>query len=169
MANIELNTEFEKVKAISEYQFGSKITEYLFNNLKDIKYQKSKTTNKIRYIYNSDELLLTLKPDTGLFSLSFLSAKIIIENFESPTLRCVVKNEVSEFIKSGRNVFCKHVVDIDNKLRVLDEVIVVSENQEILAIGRLKVPVPNIKQFKNGIAILVRKGINKYVKIKNLP
>lgn len=105
--------------------------------------------------------MLTLRPTNGLYTLSLFSAEKIIENTKPPRLRTIIKNEVAEFIKKGRNVFCKHVIGIDNNLRALDEVIVVNEDDELLGIGRLKIPVPYIKTFKKGIAIKIRKGINK--------
>ena len=76
-------------------------------------------------------------------------------------MRIIVLTEISEFIKKGRNVFCKHVVEVDNNLRPLDEVIVVNQKDELLAIGRLKLPVDFITSFKTGLAVLVRKGVDK--------
>lgn len=153
--------ELRKIKAISDYQFGIDITDILFDDKEKISVERSKNTNKIRYVYFQDKLLLTLKPTDGFLTLSFLSAKKIIENTESPRLRTIILTDVSEFIKKGRNVFNKHVVDIDSKLRPLDEVIVVNQNDELLGIGRLKIPVPYIRTFKSGIAINIRKGVNK--------
>jgi len=150
-----------KVKAICDYQFDPEITDILFDNQEEIRLERSKNTNKIRYIYIKDNLLLTLRPNNGFFTLSFFSAKKIISNTTPPKLRAVVSTEISDFIKNGRNVFCKHVIDIDENLRPMDEVIIVDQNDELLAIGRLKIPIAYVKTFKNGVAINVRKGINK--------
>jgi predicted RNA-binding protein (TIGR00451 family) len=79
----------------------------------------------------------------------------------TPNLRVIVLNEISEFIMKGRNVFCKHVVDVDENLRPLDEVIVVNQKDELLGIGKLKIPVPYVKSFKRGIAVNIRKGVYK--------
>ena len=150
-----------KVTAICDYQFDPEITDILFDNKEGIHFERSKNTNKIRYIYKRDNLLLTLRPTNGFFTLSFFSAQKIIDNTTPPKLRAIILNEVSEYIKKGRNVFCKHIIDIDENLRPMDEVIVVDQNDELLAIGRLKLPIPYVKTFKNGVAINVRKGINK--------
>jgi predicted RNA-binding protein (TIGR00451 family) len=133
----------------------------LLKDIENIRIERSRTTNKIRYIYYENELILTLRPNNGFFTLSLNSAKKIIDKTLSPKLRVVVLNEISEFIKRGRNVFCKHVVGIDDELRPSDEVIVVNQNDELLAIGRLKLPVGYVKSFSNGIAVNVRKGVNK--------
>ena len=158
---IDLLLGLRKLQGICDYQFDHEITKILFHDLDKITIERSRNTGKIRYIHFNDRILLTLRPNNGFFTLSLSSAKKIIDNTKSPRLRVIVMNEISEFIKKGRNVFCKHVVDIDENLRPMDEVIVVNQRDELLAIGRLKVPVSYTKSFKNGIAINVRKGINK--------
>ncbi|MFW9822293.1 MAG: PUA domain-containing protein [Candidatus Thorarchaeota archaeon] len=150
-----------QVKAISDYQFGKDITDLLFKDEDKIRIERSVATQKIRYIYLDGELLLFLRPNNGLFTLSMHSARIIIENTTTPKLRVIVLNDISEFIKKGRNVFCKHVMDVDEKLRASDEVIVVNQNDELLAIGRLKLPPIYMTSLSSGIAVNVRKGIHK--------
>ena len=150
-----------KLKGISDYQFGPDITDILFNDLDKIKIIRSKYTGKIRYIHLKEDLLLTLKPTNGFFTLGFLAADMIIKSTSTPKLRAVVLNEISEFIREGRNVFCKHILDIDEYLRPNDEIIVVNQEQEILAIGRVKIPIPYIKYFNRGVGIDVRKGNRK--------
>jgi len=150
-----------QIKAISDYQFGTEITDILFDEIDQISVERSPNTNKIRYIYYNDNLLLTLRPTNGFFTLTLFSAAKIINNTSSPKLRVIVLNDISEFIKKGRNVFCKHVIGIDENLRPLDEVIVVNQEDELLGIGKLKIPVNYIKTFSSGIAVNIRKGIHK--------
>ena len=150
-----------QVKAISDYQFGQSITDILFSDIQNIRIERSRTTHKIRYIYHKEKLMLTLRPNNGFFTLSLYSSNILIKRIAPPKIRVIVLNEISDFIKKGRNVFCRHVVNIDENLRPMDEIIVVDQNNELLAIGRLKLPIAYVKTFKNGVAINVRKGINK--------
>lgn len=150
-----------KIKAISDYQFGNDITDILFNKEETLTIERSKNTKKIRYVYYNNNLLLSLRPTNGFFTLSLFSARKIINNIPTPRLRVSVLTDISEFIKKGRNVFCKHVVEVDSNLRPLDEVIVVNQEDELLAIGRLKIPVDLITSFTTGIAVMVRKGVNK--------
>lgn len=152
---------FRQLKAISDYQFGKDITDILFDDITQITIERSQNTNKIRYIYYNNQLLLTLRPTNGFFTFTLFSASKLVNNTSSPKLRVIVLTDISEFIKKGRNVFCKHVVDIDDTLRPLDEVIVVNQNDELLGVGKLKVPVCNVKSFSNGIAVNIRKGVHK--------
>ncbi|MFX1274879.1 MAG: PUA domain-containing protein [Promethearchaeota archaeon] len=151
--------DLRKIKAISDYQFGPDITDILFNKPEHIRIERSRNTNKIRYVYFKDTMLLSLRPTNGFFTLTNYSAKKILEKTSIPRLRVVVLTEISEFIIKGRNVFCKHVVDIDSNLRPMDEVIVVNQEDKALAIGRLKIPAYQVKFFESGIAVDVRKGI----------
>ena len=148
-----------KVKAISDYQFGQSVTDLLFEDENEIRIEFSKNTGKIKHVYYKDKLLLNLRPTNGFFTLSLFSADKIINNIPPPWLRAVVMSEISDFIRKGRNVFCKHVIEIDKNLRALDEVIVVNQEDEILAIGKLLIPVPYVQSFNTGVAIKVRKGI----------
>jgi predicted RNA-binding protein (TIGR00451 family) len=150
-----------KAKGISDYQFGPPITNILFDDDEKIKIELSKNTGKIRHIFYGDKIILNYRPTNGFFTLTLFSAKKIIKNTKKPVLRAIVLTDISEFIKKGRNVFCKHVVAIDGKLRPMDEVIVVNQEDQLLAIGRLMIPVSYIKSFKRGVAINIRKGIYK--------
>lgn len=158
--NNEILLGLRKIKGISDYQFGIDITDILFDKSENIRIERSKNTKKIRYVYYNNNLMLALRPTNGLFTLSLFSAKKIIENTQAPRLRAIILTEVSDFIRKGRNVFCKHIVNIDNNLRTLDEVIVVNQKDELLGIGRIKIPIPYIKTFKTGVAVNIRKGNN---------
>jgi uncharacterized protein with predicted RNA binding PUA domain len=150
-----------QIHGISDYQFGREITNILFDDMDQISFERSPKTKKIRYVFYNKKLLLILRPTNGLFTLTLFSAKRIIKNIKAPKLRVIVLNEISEFIKKGRNVFCKHVVAVDKELRPLDEVIVVNQDDELLGIGKLKLPVFYINDFSVGVAVNIRKGINK--------
>lgn len=151
---------FRMLKGISDFQFGSKVTDILFEDKNNLMLEFSKNTDRIRYVYNHGDMLLSFRPNNGYLTLSFLAAKMILHKTAPPQLRAVVQNDISEFIRKGRNVFCKHIKQIDENLRPMDEVIIVNEDDSLLAIGRLKLPISYIKAFNYGIAIIVRKGFN---------
>ena len=100
-----------QIKAISDYQFGKEITDILFDDVNKIHFERSPNTNKIRYIYYNNKLLLVLRPNNGFFTLTLFSAEKIINNTTTPKLRVIVLNDISEFIKNGRNVFSTKRVD----------------------------------------------------------
>ncbi|MFX0047362.1 MAG: PUA domain-containing protein [Candidatus Hermodarchaeota archaeon] len=150
-----------KAMAISDYQFGQSITDVLFEDENEIHFEFSKNTGKIKHVYYKDKLLLNLRPTNGFFTISLYAADKIIKNIPPPKMRAIVMNEISDFIRLGRNVFCKHVIAIDDNLRPSDEIIVVNQENGLLAIGKLVIPVPYVRSFKTGVAIKVRKGADK--------
>lgn len=71
----------------------------------------------------------------------------------------VVRSEVKDIVKRARNVFCRHVVRASDTIKPRDEVIVVSEDGDVLAVGRAVLPGKYMTRFKSGIAVMVRRGI----------
>ena len=141
---------------MADYQFGKGVGAKLFPENVEIAY--SKRTGRIRYIYLNGKRLATLRPTDGLFSLSIKGAKRIAENAGSAKCFVTVQNNVSRFIAEGGDVFTVHVVKADDEIRSKDEVIVVDEDGRVLAVGRSVLSSEEIKSFKVGVAVKVRRG-----------
>jgi uncharacterized protein with predicted RNA binding PUA domain len=141
---------------VADYQFGKGVGTKLFPENVEIAY--SKRTGRIRYIYLNGKRLATLRPTDGLFSLSIKGAKRIAENAGSAKCFVTVQNNVSRFIAEGGDVFAAHIVKADDEIRSKDEVIVVDEGGRVLAVGRSVLSSEEIKSFKVGVAVKVRRG-----------
>jgi 7-cyano-7-deazaguanine tRNA-ribosyltransferase len=105
-----------------------------------------------------DKRLATLRPTDGLFSLSIAGAKRIGENEQSAKCFVTVKADVSEFVAQGGDVFAAHVIKVDDEVRPKNEVIVFNEEGEVLAVGRAVLSSEEMKAFKTGVAVKVRRG-----------
>ena len=151
----------EKVSAIIHYQFGRPAFKNTFKNSSDITLEFSKKTGKLKHIFLKGKRILTYRPTMGQFSLSLEGAKLLKLISNSPQFRVIVMNEVQEFIKQGKSVFCKHVIEIDEVLRPGNEVIVVNQKDELLAVGKLLVPSLLYSGRSLGVAVDVRKGVEK--------
>ncbi len=154
-----MESRIRALRIIADYQFGKGAGKVLFPD--DVELVISKATGKVRQIKHNGVRIATLKPDTGLFSLSIEGARRLKEAFEYPKLRVVVMNDVSEFVARGKNVFAKHVVDVDEEIRANDEVIIVNEDDELLATGRAKLSSFEMLAFDRGVAVEVRQGVRK--------
>ena len=150
-----------QLQAIAQYQFGPEFNIILAPE--GIEITISKTTKKIREVIFEDERLATIRPTDGLYSLGLPGAKRIISATKAPKRRVMILNEVKEFIADGRNVFAKHVVKVDPEILPEDEVVVVSENDELLAVGRAQLSGKYMLAFQKGTAVKVRHGIKKYL------
>jgi 7-cyano-7-deazaguanine tRNA-ribosyltransferase len=100
-----------------------------------------------------------MRASDGFFSLRIAGATKLHAMFPTPRLRVVVKQESAEFNRKGRNVFCKFVVDCDEDIRPKDEVLVVDENDQLVACGRSLLTKNEMLSFKRGLAVLVREGV----------
>ena len=153
--NKELNRDLIKVRSIANYQFGKNIGKMLFPENSII--VKSKNTGKIRYIYYNNKLLATLRAKDGLLALTLDGAERILK---VKTLRCKIKikNEAAKYVIEGKNVFAKHVIEVNEDLRPQDEVIVVDEEDNLVAVGKAVLSGEEMKAFKHGVAVKVRRG-----------
>jgi len=152
-----LEDALRRVRSIADYQFGKGVGETLFPQNVEIVY--SKRTGRIRYIFLDGKRLATMRPMDGLFSLSIEGAKRIVESGVPAKCLVTVKNDVSRFIAEGGDVFAVHVLRADNEIRPKDEVIVVNENGEVLAVGKAMLSGEEMTAFKVGVAVKVRRGV----------
>jgi predicted RNA-binding protein (TIGR00451 family) len=154
-----MDSTLDKVRSIADYQFGQGVGNTLFPENIQIEY--SKRTGRIRYINHNNERLATLRPTDGLYSLSIKAAKTLAENFPSARCFVTVQTDVSKYIADGGDVFAVHVVNVDEALRARDEVVVLDEKKQVLAVGRAVLSSAEMKAFKTGVAVKVRHGTKK--------
>lgn len=145
----------KKIRGIADYQFGKGVGVKLFPPGVDVAYSR---TGRIRYVYLNGKRLATLRPTDGLFSLSIEGAKRIAENASYAKCFVTVKGEVSKFIAEGSDVFSAHITRVDDEIRPKDEVIVISEDGRVLAVGRAVLSGKEMRAFKTGVAVKVRRG-----------
>jgi len=155
-------TDLQKIRSIANYQFGKKTGENLFPD--DVKIVYSKRTGRIRHVYLDENRLVTLRPPNGLFSLAITGAKRMMELVKPPRLWVMVPEEVVPFIAKGKSVFAKHVIDADDEIRLQEEAIVVNGKNEVMAVGKAVLSGREMKAFKRGVAVRVRRGAAEEVK-----
>jgi len=152
----------QKIRSIADYQLGKGAGKTLFPDSVHVAF--SRRTGRIRHIYLDNELLATLRPTDGMFSLTIKEAKRLLRGVKSPRLWVKVQKDAEPFIAKGKSVFAKHVVDVDNEIRPQEEVMVIGENNRVLAVGKAVLTGKEMKAFKHGVAVKVRRGISEEVK-----
>jgi predicted RNA-binding protein (TIGR00451 family) len=146
-----------KIRSVADYQFGKGVGQVLFPKIVEI--VRSKGTGRIRYVYLDGKRLVTLRPTDGLFSLSLEGARRIVDGVKPLRMWVRVQKEAESFIIRGRSVFAKHVVNADEEIRPKEEVIVLNEENEVLAVGKSILTGREMKAFKRGVAVKVRRGV----------
>jgi 7-cyano-7-deazaguanine tRNA-ribosyltransferase len=149
--------DLQKIQSIADYQFGRGAGSNLFPS--EVRIAHSKRTKKIRHIYLGEELLATLRPTTGLFALTISGAKRMVSEVKPLRLWVKIQDDVEPFVAKGRSVFAKHVVDADSEIRPQEEVIVVNGDIAVVAVGRALLSGKEMKAFRRGVAVRVRKGV----------
>jgi len=76
-----------------------------------------------------------------------------------PRLMVTVSRDAAPFVAKGKSVFAKHVVAADGEIRPQEEVMVLNEDNELLAVGKAILTGREMTAFKRGVAVRVRKGI----------
>ena len=153
-----MENALSRIRSIADFQFGKEVGVKLFPENVDIKY--SKATGRIRYVHLKGKRLATLRPTDGLLSLSITAARLVAKNRDFARCFVTVQNDISEFIANGGDVFAAHVVRAD-EINAKDEVIVVAEDNRVLAVGRALLSSAEMMAFKIGVAVKVRRGCLK--------
>jgi predicted RNA-binding protein (TIGR00451 family) len=154
----------QQIRTVADFQLGKGAGKTLFPD--DVQIVLSRRTGRIRHIYLKSKLLATLRPTDGMFSLTVEGAKRLLKSGKPHSLWVKVQEDVEPFISEGKSVFAKHVVDTDPEIRPQEEVIVVGKDNQILAVGKAVLTGREMKAFKHGVAVKVRRGIVEEVKNK---
>ncbi len=156
------NWDINRVKTILDYQFGEGVGEVFTNGETELVI--SRKTKRLRNLLLDGEHVASLSHRRGMFILQKKGAELLHTFSKSPQLRIVVDSETAEFNRKGKSVFCKFIENIDSNLRGMDECIVVTPNDELIAFGKLIVSPKEIELGQQGMAVRVRSGIENSVK-----
>ena len=140
---------YEKIKDVSLYWFGVNIFD------EECKIRVSPKTHKIREVHKNGKLLATFRA-TDFKILLHAGAELLFEKTKGMQFRVKVKNEASDFIREGRSVFAKHVVDADDSIIPGQEVLVINEEGELLASGEAILNKKEMIDFERGVAVKPR-------------
>ncbi|GAB4311727.1 MAG: tRNA guanosine(15) transglycosylase TgtA [Methanobacteriaceae archaeon] len=146
----------DRIKSIADYQFGSRAGDLLFKG--DIIIEKSRKTGKIRHVFDGKELIVTLRASDGVFVLSAEGARRLHRGLEFPKNRVVINDDAEPFALEGKSIFAKFVIDCDKNIRANDEVLIVNEDDKLLAFGKSVLNSKEIIDFNIGQAVKTRKG-----------
>jgi len=146
-----------RARATADLQFGRGAADALLGG--SVRFVLSKKTGKIRNVFVDGDHVLSLRAEDGLFTLKAGGARRLLKNFPPPRSRVVVDPETLEFYREGKNVFAKFVREVDPDVRVGDEVLIVSPDDELYAVGRVAMNRQEMLAFRRGVAVHVREGL----------
>ncbi len=151
--------DLERIRGVANYQFESKIGQKMFPD--DVKVEYSRKTGRIKQIYLNGILLATLRPTNGFFALTIDGGSRLMSLVDHSRFMIVVREDVESFVREGRNIFAKHIVKADGKIRPGEEVVVINKKNIVLAVGKALLSGDEMLAFNRGVAVKVRRGIEK--------
>ena len=157
--NADRDVDLERIASVVDMQFGGGAADVLLDG--KIVVKKSKKTGKIRNVFVDGKHILSLRAHDGLFTLKTSGAERLHRSFSSPRLRVVITDECKPFIMEGKSVFARFVVDCDPDLRPFDECLIVSEDDDLLGVGRTLLNREEMLSFDYGVAVKTREGVKE--------
>ncbi|MBY8999928.1 MAG: pseudouridine synthase [Candidatus Heimdallarchaeota archaeon] len=146
-----------QLKGIADYQFGKGSGEVLFPE--NIMIERSRGTKRIKFVYLNNERICSFRVSDGFLILSILGGERLYNS--NLGLRVKIIEDVEPFIREGKSVFSKHVLEADEEISSKEEVIIVNHNGDFIGIGTAKLPGKLMLQMNSGVAVDTRKGIGE--------
>ena len=153
----KINFDIKRISAVCDFQFGVGVAKALLDG--NLRIVKSEKTGKIRNIYCDNKHILSMRAEDGFFTLKIEGAKRLHNFFKFPKLRVVIEDDAVPFVKEGKNVFAKFVVDCDAELRPMDECLIVDKKDELIGVGRCILNRIEMLYFDYGVAVKTRENI----------
>ena len=145
------------LRTIADYQFGAGAGDALFPPGESLTIKRT-SSGRPQQIHADDGRLVSFGTD-GRFTLGLEGGRRLHAALEHPAYRVIVDDESEPFVRDGKNVFAKFVVDVGDEVRPGDEVVVVHEDGAVLAVGRAELGAAAIRDFESGMAVAVREGV----------
>ena len=150
--------DLTELRTVADYQFGAGAGTALFPPGESIEIRRS-TGGRPRQLYAGDSRLVSYGTD-GRFTLGIAGGRRLHASLDAPANRVVVGDESEPFVREGSNVFAKFVDEVDPQIRPGDEVLVVHERGDLLAVGRAELSADGLVDFNSGMAVKVREGVD---------
>lgn len=151
--------ERDALRTVADYQFGAGAGRTLFPTDETPTVKRS-FSGRPKQVIAEGGRLVSVGTD-GRFTLGFEGGRRIQTVLDHPRGRVVVGDESAPFVRDGKNVFAKFVQNVDETIRVGDEILVVHETGELLGVGRAELSPAGMVDFTTGMAVMVREGADQ--------
>ncbi|WP_152421101.1 PUA domain-containing protein [Natronolimnohabitans innermongolicus] len=145
-----------QLRVIADYQFGAGAGEALFPSGESLRVKRT-TSGRPEQIHADAGRIVSFGTD-GRFTLGLEGGRRLHDVLSHPAYRVVVDDESEPFVRDEKNVFAKFVLEAGEEIRPGDEVLVVHERGELIAVGTAQLAAEAIADFETGMAVNVREG-----------
>jgi uncharacterized protein with predicted RNA binding PUA domain len=155
MSDPSETADIADLRTVADYQFGAGAGDALFPPGTDVSISYSRG-GRPRQVHGPAGRLVSFGTD-GRFTLGLRGGRRLLD-LPAPANRVVVGDESEPFVRDGKNAFAKFVGEVDPAVRPGDEVVVVHEAGDVLAVGRAELSADAMADFETGVAVRVREG-----------
>jgi uncharacterized protein with predicted RNA binding PUA domain len=154
----ERERERRRLRTLADYQFGRGAGRALFGGGNGDVVVRRTSTGRPQQVLADGDRLVSYGTD-GRFTLGVAGGRRLHAALDPPAYRVIVGDESEPYVRDGANAFAKFVADVDPAIRPGDEVLVVHERGDLLAVGRAELPGGAMRDFGTGMAVKTREGI----------
>ena len=150
--------ESRQLSLMVDYVFGRGVSRALPK--KGFRLYHSRRSGRVKSVFLDGRLFATIKPN-GALALSVEGAQVLSR---SPKFRenCVqISDDVVDFVRGGKSVFCKFVRRAGSNIFPKSEVAIIDGRGSVVGVGMAVLNGTVMSQFKSGVAVKVRAGIEK--------
>ncbi|MFW6144339.1 MAG: tRNA guanosine(15) transglycosylase TgtA, partial [Candidatus Natronoplasma sp.] len=144
-----------RVKTVADYQFCEGAGKVLSEG--DLEFIKNRK-GRIKNVISDGEHILSVRHYDGFFTLRKPGARKLWKNISPSELRVVVTEESAKYNSEGKNVFAKFVKSMSRDMKPGDEALVVTDDDELVAIARVFLISEEAEVFDRGLAARTREG-----------
>ena len=148
--------DLRTLSTLVDYHFGRGVSKSVPKTGLRLVY--SRRSGRLKLVFHEGKLFATVRP-AGSMALTVYAASILAR---SPSFRqnfVQVADETTEFVRSGKSVFCKFVRWAGKNIHPLSEVVVVDSKRKVLGVGTAVLNGKHMRLFKSGVAVKVRAGV----------
>ncbi|MCI4369550.1 MAG: hypothetical protein L3K09_08330, partial [Thermoplasmata archaeon] len=141
-----------QVLAGLEWQYGPDAAQAIV--AKGVRGVRSARTGRLRRLSLGEDRLFFVDND-GIPRPTWAGARLLREVLPFPVARIVVAPDAEPFVSEGRSLFSRFVRGGDSALIPGSSALLVSEDDRLLAVGRLFLAPPEMGRLSRGVAVRV--------------
>ena len=145
----------EKVRHHVDAIFGPEVSKAL---PKDMQFEFSRKTGRIKNFSIDGRLAATLRTDGGL-ALTISGAQFLLDNSKEFKENCIAPvQEAVPFVTEGRSLFCRHVQWSGANVHAGSDV-AITDGANVIAVGIAVMGHALMNRYSRGVAVKVREGL----------